>query len=483
MYSLWQSKSSACTLCQSLLIFLKDNDMSTNIRRKIIKISLLLKDIGSDPYYFQVGDESHDPGEIKEKILEKYHTNHGTLECLLEGERLILTWVPDQIHDDAEKYHRDAIVSIKNKMYDEAIDKWQHAIQLNGSDAEYPYKLGLIYFEQKDYLASIEFLEKATLICPIHYKALLLLGINYIKIRKFEIAKNYIIESQRLDKTNILSYLNLGAIYSVQKQFNDVIEMFNTARQLNPNEPRAYLGLARVYHMLTDFDAANRNFKKVIELAPGTTMAEYAKRSIQIPEKENRLVVDVKKNRDMYISKGMIHFILNDYANAAKNYKEYLALQPKDDYVWFLLGETNLRLELVTEAASCFKRAIRINDKRANYYKALGIAFNFLGKPDETIEVIKHFFKLAKKDTLSETILAINYLRLKKYSDAIPFLQKAIERNTNNFLARYYLAVTYVKEKNISAAQKETKYILSQKNDFPLKIKARKLQKTISENL
>lgn len=457
--------------------------MSTLKNRKSVSVTLLLKDINSDPFYFQVGQESHEPDEIKSTIMEKYHPSAGALNGIIEGEKLILTWSPDLIHDDAEQYHKEAIISIKQKQYEEAIEKWQHAIQLNGKDPEYYYKLGLIFFERKDYLASIEYLEKTVNICPIHHKALLLIGINYIKIRKFEIAENFIIESQRLDKNNILTYLNLGAIYSVQKKFNEVIEMFNTAIQLNPKESRAYLGLARVYNILTDFDAANRNFKKVIELAPGTKMAEYAKRSIQAPEKEDRLVVDVKKNRDTYISTGMIHYIAGNYKNASKSYKEYLAVQPKDDYVWYLLGEVNLRLELVSEAASCFKRAIRLNKNRSNYYKALGTALHYLGKPNETIEVFKHVFELANQDTLSEAILGINYLRLKKYSEAMPYFKKAIERNPNNFLARYYLALTLVQQKDFNNAKKETKYIISQKNEFPLKNKAKRLFQTISENL
>lgn len=456
--------------------------MSTLQKRKSISVTLLLKDIGSDPFYLQVGEESREPEEIKSVILEKYRSTSGKLEGILEGEKLILNWSPDQIHEDAEKYHREAIVCVKKRLYDEAIEKWQHAIQLNGIDAEYYYKLALLYFEQKDYLASIEYLEKTIQLCPIQHKALLLLGINYIKIRKFEVAENYIIESQRLNKSNILTYLNLGAIYSVQKRFNDVIEMFNTAIQINPKEARAYLGLARVYNILTDFDAANRNFKKVIELAPGTTMAEYAKRSIQVPEKESRLVVDVAKNRDNYISKGMIYYVAGDYSKAAKSYKEYLAVQPKDDYVWYLLGETNLRLELVSESASCFKRAIKLNKNRSNYYKALGVALHYLGKPDEVIEIFKHLFELTNKDSLSESIIGVNYLRLKKYSDANAFLKKSLERNPNNFLARYYLAVSLVHQKDFNNAKRETKLIINQNADFPLKNKAKKLYQTISEN-
>ena len=143
----------------------------------------------------------------------------------------------------------------KRKLYDTAISNWEKAVDLNKYDADYLYKLALIYFERKQYSDSILQLEKALDICPIHFRAYLLLGINWLKLRKIQKAEKYVYEANQLNRGNILTYLNLGAIYSINKRYNDAIELFNKCIKLAPKEARAYLGLARIYAMLNDIEA------------------------------------------------------------------------------------------------------------------------------------------------------------------------------------------------------------------------------------
>ena len=72
----------------------------------------------------------------------------------------------------------------------------------------------------------------------------------------------------------------MGAIHSVKKRFNEAIEMFNKTIQMSPRESRAYLGMAKIYVQLSDTEAANSYFRKVIELSPNTSIAEFAEQSM-----------------------------------------------------------------------------------------------------------------------------------------------------------------------------------------------------------
>ena len=240
----------------------------------------------------------------------------------------------------------------------------------------------------KNHEEAVKYLQRAVKICPIHYRALLLLGINFIKLRKFDDAEHFVTESNRLNRTNIRTYLNLGAIYSIQKRFNEAIEMFNTTIQLSPAESRAYLGLARIYTMLNDVEAANSHFRKVIELSPGTPMADYAKRSIHSSISKE---IDVSTSGNDNISKGMGFYLSGDYNVSSNKYKEYLNLHPSDDYAWYLLGETKLRTGELSEAIDCLKRAIRLNSNRGLYFKSLGIVYHFQGKSKEAIDNFKQW--------------------------------------------------------------------------------------------
>lgn len=448
-------------------------------KSKIITVSFKISTILEDSAFFNIPGEVSDPETIKNKILQKYKTDYGILQGFIDENRIVLQWYPDKVLDDAEKLNIEATELSKQKKYEMAILKLRKAISLNDIDIDYFYKLGLIYFETKNFKESIEFLEKVIAICPIHFRANLLLGIDWIKLRKFENAEKYVLDSYRLNPTNMMTLLNLGAIFSIQKRFNEAIDMFNSAIQLSPNETRAYLGLARIYNMLNDLEASNSYFKKVIELAPGTQMAEYAKRAITVPDEPNRERMSSNDNDSDHFSKGLDYYLSGNFVQSAKKYKDYLQNHPSDDYAWYLFGESKIRTGELDEAVDSFKRAIRLNSKRGLYYKSLGIALHFQSKSKEVIEVIKKAIEMGKKDSLCLALQGIHLLRLQKITDAVHTLQSALKKNPNNPTALYHLALAHLKTDEVDKAVKILTDISKFEYFIPLKEQAKNLLRKI----
>jgi len=447
-------------------------------KSKIITVSFKISNIQEDNKFFNIPGEISDPETIKDKILQKYKTEHGILQGFIDEKRIVLQWYPDKVNDDAEKINLEATELSKQKKFEMAILKLRKAISLNEIDVDYLYKLGLIYFETKNYKESIEYLTRVVKICPIHFRAYLLLGINWIKLRKFDNAEKFVLDSYRLNPSNMMTLLNLGAIFSIQKRFNEAIDMFNSAIQLSSTETRAYLGLARIYNMLNDIEASNGYFKKVIELAPGSQMAEYAKRAITVFEKPE-VNSQVKEGDSEQFSKGLDFYLSGNYIRSSDKYKEYLKNHPSDDYAWYLLGETKIRTGELDEAVDCFKRAIRLNAKRGLYYKSLGVALHFQSKSKEVLEVMKKAIEIGKKDALSLSLQGIHQLRIHKVTDSINTLNLALKKNPNNPIALYNLAMAYMKLEEVDKAVN----ILNEMKRFqyyvPLKENAKKLLRKI----
>ena len=445
-------------------------------KSKIITVSLPLHDVQSDPFFMDVPDAVKDEKTLKNTVLNKYQTQTGILEGFVDANRIILQWYPEDVNPSAEALHAEALQLAKAKSFRDAIVKWEKASSLNPEDVDYVYKLGLVYYELKKYHDSLRYVENAVKLCPIHYRAHLLAGINWIKLRKFDRAEQHLVESRRLNKNNLLIYLNLGAIYSIQKRHNEAIDMFNTVIGFAPKESRAYLGLARLYSMLDDVEASNSYFKKVIELSPGSRLADYAKRSIQIIEEESISETGSDNGqREELFAKGVGYYIQGEYHQSAKQYKDYLKNQPSDDYGWYLMGEVKLRTGETEEAADCFKRAIRLNGKRGLYYKLLGVSLHFLGRSKDVLEVFKKATDMGKKDALTWTIQGINLMRQRKFDEAIQNLNASMKKNPNNPLGMYHLALSYVQTKEKDKALDIARRILLFEFFVPLKVQAKKL--------
>ena len=448
-----------------------------NTGSKIVTASIKIQDILNDSHFFSIPGETRPDNEIQNILFSKYSTRKGKLEIYIEKDTAFIQWRPEYVDANAEILHGEALQIAKTRKFEAAIEKWKQAILINATDIEYRYHLGLVFYELKKYSESIQTLENVIQICPIHFKSQLALGINYMKIRKFKEAEKYVVECIRLNKRNILAYLNLGAIYSAQKRYNESMEIFNRVIHLSSKETRAYLGLARIYVQLNDSETANSYFKKVIELEPASALAELAKKSIVETIQINKSISD--DNRIENLSKGMSCYLSNNYIKASEQYKEYLRNQPSDDYVWYLMGETQIRLANLDEAVDCFRKAIRINSKRGLYYKSLGISLFYQNKFDEALNAIKKTIDLDKKDSLTLTLYGVILNRNQKYLDAIQQFKAVLRKNPNNPLAMYQSAYALIQLKDTKKASE----LLDKVNAFeyfaPIKEQSKNLLKTI----
>jgi tetratricopeptide (TPR) repeat protein len=450
-------------------------------KSKIVTVRLSIVQVLSDPFFFQIPGESYKQTEILETVLSKYNAKFGVLKGDIDQNDIIIQWKPEKLDTSAEQVHQSAIKLAKERHYDLAKRKWQQAIELNPSDVEYQYKLGLLYFELKQYQESIDILNRAVLLCPIHERAHLILGIDFIKLRKIKSAENHILHSRRLNFNNPLTYLNLGVIYSIQRRYDEAINMFQKNISLSPTEVRAYFGLGQIYSMLNDIEKANNQFEKVIELAPESKIAETAKLSIQsIAESkiDRAEILNVKKEEK--IAQGISLYLLGEFKKAGNLYKDYLKFKPSDDFVWYLLSESILRQGQLSESADCLKKAIRTNPNRGLYYKTLGIVLHLQGKTSEAIKILKKAIDMGKQDPLCLTLLGINLLRAQKQEDAAQQLEKALKKDPNNPLAMYHLSLVYLKKKQNKDAGELIKKITDMKINFPVRKQALSLRKKLS---
>ncbi len=460
---------------------------------KTVKAAIKKSTIETNPDFFQIPFEQHENETVvKECLQARYAPNTGKLQITVENDVFQLKWVPNTIDKESEAYHYAAVEFSKKKLYDRAIRNWQKALERNPDDVDYLYSLAILNFDRKKYAESIQLLEKAVSVCPIHYRALLLLGINWIKLRKFNKAEHYVLESHYLHDKNVLSYLNLGVIYSVKREFDKALEMYTRCTELSPKEARAYLGMARIHDMLNDRAAANTYFRKVIKLVPDSKLAEYSKRSIKLEDEEKHglesdKLIDKKnisaEQRENQFSQGMGMYLHGKYKMSSTQYKSYLQSHPSDDYGWYLLGETLLRTGELEESADCFKRAIRLNGKRGVYYKSLGISLHYLGKSPDVIQVLKKAMELGKRDSLSLTLYGINLMFESRIDEGINVLQMAMKKNPNNPLAMYNLAMGLIKTHEEEKARQLLTRIEQFSYHAPIKEQAEKLKKTLTSGM
>lgn len=369
------------------------------------------------------------------------------------------------MNEQSKAIHKKAIVYYKNKKFEQAIQLWQKALEVNPQEIELLYSLGIINFELKKYDESINFLQKLLDLSPGHYKAMLILGTAFIKKRDFDKAEEYIQKSIEINSEQKLAYINLGAVYSVQKNFTDGIKMFNKVVDKYPTEVRAHLGLAKIYAILDKTDEANGYFKKVIELDPNGSFGTYAKKALIAKEDS----VSDDNDLEQIYAVGYKYLLSGQYKEAIKKFEIYLASRPKDDLVNFLMAQSQMRCGILDKAFLSFKRAILSNPKNGLYYKELGILLDKYGKPQDVIEILAKAREYGKDDSIVSFLVGKNYILLGQIEEGIKLLEKAMKLDKNNLVARLEIAKIYIKRNEIEFAKNKLQYIIDYPLENPLK--------------
>ncbi|MBD3290257.1 tetratricopeptide repeat protein [candidate division KSB1 bacterium] len=436
-------------------------------------------------------DESATPQndrlQIAKKVLEIPDNFTDKIEIIPNGEYVVFKWHPERYDERAEKLHKNALSLARSGNLDDAIKRWTQASLINSTDPDYYFNLGLAYFEKKQYTEAIENLNRVLAICPFYTKTHLILGTAFLKIRKFEFAKKHLQKSIKYSKPITSAYLNLGAVNSILKLYDEGQKMFEKAIELSPNEPRAYLGIAKIYSTIGNDEKANAFFKKVIELDKKGNLANYAKRSI-ISENTSNISAKGEANREAlnqnpeeYYSEGYRLYISGDYTNAEKMYQNYLKIKPDDDYVWYALGEAQLRSNKAEDAVNSFKKAIKLYPKKGLYFKELAVVFDALNKPDKVIAATSKAKDLGNADSVTYALWGKALYNLGKHSEAIIMLEQSLEINKNNFLAKFYIAKANIDLKNFQEASDYLYEIKEIKINTPLKEKALLMYNKLNE--
>lgn len=144
------------------------------------------------------------------------------------------------------------------RMYPESLNYFVKCLRFNNKDPLYHRDFAEFYEKLSDEVGSAKekkyLLEKAI----ARYKILI-----------------------KLNPLDASSYAALGRVYKIyamrhnKEKFNLSIKYFKKAQQIDKNSVIFYNGLGDVYFEMQDFDNAERQFKKAIELAPQFTDAYY----------------------------------------------------------------------------------------------------------------------------------------------------------------------------------------------------------------
>ena len=189
----------------------------------------------------------------------------------------------DSAQGDSERYLRLGYVQLEHGQTQEAMSSAKTALDRDPKNADAHNFMGLIFMSQSDYQQAADHLREAVRLNPFFTDAHNNLGAVYREMKQYDrsLAELQTALKDKTYRTPEKIQLNLGNLYFDQGVMSEAVRWYEQAVGTSPGYVRGHLALGAAYQKSGRGEQAAQEFRKVIELAPGTPEATRAQQELE----------------------------------------------------------------------------------------------------------------------------------------------------------------------------------------------------------
>jgi len=165
--------------------------------------------------------------------------------------------------------------------FDEAIGHYQKAVGLKADYGPAINSLGNAYAGKKDWDKAIFYYNKVIddiLYATPHFTYAGLGNAYYYK-GELERSEKYYLEALQIKPEFVNALQGLAQTYIAMGRIPEAVEKLEKAVRIMPDSPALHLQLAKAYQQALEFQKAYNSYRKVVDLAPESQMADEAQKA------------------------------------------------------------------------------------------------------------------------------------------------------------------------------------------------------------
>ncbi|MGD1711792.1 tetratricopeptide repeat protein [Dapis sp. BLCC M172] len=212
---------------------------------------------------------------------------------------------------------------------------------------------------------------------------------------------------------NLMALNQLTTLYTMQENWQEVVNCCYQIISLRPNNVGAYLRLANASAKQNNLYAAVGYFQKAIQLEPtklkpgdykelGDILTRLGSSEMQINQTNEAIVAYQKVVELKPDLPAPVHIKLGDamqkqkrFVQAIASYKKALQVKPDlKEMVYIKLGQAQMEVALFDEAIGSFEKAVELKPDLASAFRNLGYAYQQKGLLDNAINNYQKAIKL-----------------------------------------------------------------------------------------
>jgi len=265
--------------------------------------------------------------------------------------------------------------------YDEAIEAYQKALEMDGSDPSSLTNLGNALFFLDAYDNAAQYLRQAIALDPTDATAWAYLGNAQYALEQAQAAMGCYQRALELEPENLEATRNLGNIYHDTQDFRKAVDYFERALKITPEDPTSWANLGNSKRYLKDYSGAEAALKKALEIDPEYAFALFVLGRYyydlghydQVKILYQRLIEIVPDDSEPHLLLGDALAALGEYEPAIDSYGLAISQDPSDAMGFACRGWVYLQLRRFAEAESDLKTAAQLDPE--DPYSLLNFAY------------------------------------------------------------------------------------------------------------
>ena len=189
---------------------------------------------------------------------------------------------PDDVHLPEAREHVDRGCTYGNNgQYEQAVNEFERAIELNPS-APLPYFWrGLAYERLGDHLGALVEYRRAVSLDPQRAEFYAGRGDAYRRLGELQVAIQEYEKAIERDPNLVLAYHNRGITFEASGDYRQALADYDKAIELQPDKAQPHFGRGAVYERVGEYDAAADEYELVLTLTDDEEILRSARQRLQ----------------------------------------------------------------------------------------------------------------------------------------------------------------------------------------------------------
>ncbi len=286
-------------------------------------------------------------------------------------------------------------------------------------------------------------------------------GIAYRNLRVYEQALEDFDYAIELDSKYVRAYTQRGIVYRNLREYEQALVDLNRAIELDPRYAWAYAQRGHTYRLCKEYPQAIEDFDRALELDPKYARA-YIQRGIAYRElkKFEQAIEDFNYALSLdpllpwaYAGRGETYRLCNENEQAIEDFEYALELDP--NYIWAYIqrGIAYRDIQWYKHAIEDFEHALELDSKLALAYASRGETQRLSEEYEQAIKDFDRALELDPTFSYAYAHRGLAYRSLKRYEQAIRDYNLALELNPGYGWAYFSRGLTNLLIKNIELAK------------------------------